>query len=337
MLRFAVIGLGSVSGHHIKSIQELDNCQLVAVASSRAEQAKKVGEEYGVRHFLNYQSVLQQDEVDAVSICTTSGSHLDIAIAAAKAGKHVLVEKPLEITTERIDQIIEACEKAGVKLACIFQNRFTETYQAIEKVVKNGQLGKLVLGNAYIKWYRNDEYYASRNWRGTLDGDGGAALMNQSIHTIDLLQNLMGEVNSIFGKIDTRTHDIEGEDVGVALLQFKNGALGTIEGSTSAYPGYPERLEIFGEKGSIILEGGDLIAWNVDGIPQPKIAAKKATVGASDPMVIAYTLHKKQIEDFADAVLNDRKPIVDGHEARKAVAIIRAIYASSRQNQPVQL
>jgi predicted dehydrogenase len=337
MLRFAVLGLGSVSNHHIKSIQELATCQLVAVASSRPEQARKVGEQYNVDFFSDYQEVLQHPGIDAVSICTTSGQHRELTLAAAKAGKHVLVEKPLEITTDRIDEMIAACAKAGVQLACIFQNRFTDAYLQVEKVVKAGKLGKLVLGNAYIKWFRNDAYYASRDWRGTLDGDGGAALMNQSIHTIDLLQNLMGPVDNLFGKIATRTHDIEGEDVGIALLQFKNGALGTIEGSTSAWPGYPERLEIFGEKGSIIMEGGKIIAWNVKDIAQPIFQPAEAKVGAADPMAIDYILHKRQIQDFAEAILNKKSPAVDGQEARKAVAIIRAIYESSKENKSVHL
>lgn len=337
MLRFAVLGLGSVSNHHIKSILELDNCQLVAVASTRPEQARKVGEQYGVDFYSNYYEVLQRPDIDAVSICTTSGQHLEWAVVAAKAGKHILVEKPLEVTLVRIDRMLDACTKAGIQLGCIFQNRFSDAYQQVEAVVKSGKLGKLVLGNAYVKWFRDDAYYASRDWRGTIKGDGGAALMNQSIHTVDLLQNLMGPVKSLFGRIATRTHHIECEDVGVALLEFENGALGTIEGSTAAWPGYPERLEIFGAKGSIILEGGKITAWNVQDVPQPNLQQAETKVGAADPMAIDYLLHKRQIHDFAEAILNKKSPTVDGKEARKAVAIIRAIYESAAINAPVRM
>jgi predicted dehydrogenase len=243
----------------------------------------------------------------------------------------VLSEKPLEVTMERAEEMIRICDENQVKLACIFQSRFNPAYKRLKKAIDDGKLGKILLGNAYIKWYRPEEYYSSSPWRGTLKGDGGAALINQGIHTIDLLQNVMGPVKSVTAKVKTTVHNIEGEDLGVAIIEFESGGLGVIEGSTATYPGYPERLEVFGEKGSVILEGGKITAWNVkDEVKNDGQAAPdKPGSGASDPMAIDYAYHKFQIEDFADAIRENRDPIITGREGLKALALIRAVYESS--------
>ena len=336
-LGFAVIGLGSIAHFHIRCIQELEGCRLVAVASSTPERVEEAEERYGVAGYSNIDAMLLRKDIDVVCICTASGYHLEPTLAAARAGKHIICEKPLEVNLERADHMIQACREAGVKLACIFQSRFKEDYLRIRSAIRAGKLGKVVLANAYIKWYRDDEYYASRSWRGTLKGDGGAALINQSIHTIDLLQDLMGPVKSIYGKVRTMTHDIEGEDLGLAILQFENGAMGTIEGSTSVYPGYPERLEIHGSKGSIVYEGGKIIAWNLLDAPVEKIGGAAVASGASDPMAIDYGYHKKQIQDMVHAIHEDREPQVNGEEGRKVLEIISAIYESSKKGEEVVL
>lgn len=330
-VRFGIIGFGAVAGHHVRSIQESELCELAAVYTSRPEKAAGLG----VPVYTDYTQMMDKEEIHVVNICTPSGMHLEPVLAAASRGIHILTEKPMDANMDRAGQMVEACHKAGVKLGCIFQNRFKPDFLFLQKAVQEQRLGKLIAGNAYIKWYRSPEYYQASAWRGTIEGDGGAALINQGIHTIDLLQLLMGEPVSVFGKIATLVHSIEGEDIGLGLVQFQNGALGTIEASTAMIPGYPERLEIYGEKGSAILESGKIIAWNVPG-PAPEMPdLASSTSGASDPMAISHLFHKIQIEDMAGAVLEDRPPVVTGQEGLKSLRLIMGIYESSRLGREV--
>ena len=335
--KFGIVGMGSIAAFHIKSIQEISNCEVVALCSSNPDRAAEAGKQYGLPAFSSPIEMLDKVDLDIVVICSASGYHLEPTLAAAQAGKHVICEKPLEVTLERADQMIHACEDAGVKLACIFQSRFKPDFLRIQEAVSSGKLGRLVLGNAYIKWFRTQEYYDSRPWRGTHKGDGGAALINQSIHTIDLLLCLMGPAKSVIGKTRTITHNIEGEDLGLAILNFENGAMGTIEGSTSIFPGYPERLEVHGEKGGIVYEGGKITVWNVPGEEGKFVAGEIIESGSSDPLAIDYGWHKMQIEDFIAALENDREPVVNGKEGRKALAIIRAIYESNQVGKEVNV
>lgn len=331
---FGIIGTGAIAAHHAASMQKLNNCRLVAVCSSSAARAAKATAQFGVEGYADLDVFLKREDLDAVSICTASGNHLAPALAAAKAGKHVLLEKPIEVSLERADEIISVCRSLGV----IFQNRFTPAYRRLKEAVAEGRLGKLILGNAYIKWFRDPAYYASSDWKGTLKGDGGAALINQGIHTIDLLLDIMQEIDSLFGQVRTTVHQIEGEDLGLAMLNFKNGALGSIVAGTALYPGYPERLEIYGERGNIILEGGQLIEWNIQGAESPiqKDQLLKQG-GTSDPMAVDYKLHMAQIRDMVSAIQEDREPLVNGEEARKSLALIQAIYQSSQQKIPIYL
>lgn len=335
-LNFGVIGLGNIAAHHIKSIQALDNGKLIAVTSRDPDKRASAEKNLNVQAFADYEAMLQLPELDAVCICTPSGNHLEPCLAAADAGKHVITEKPLEINSARGQQMVDACRKAGVTLACIFQNRYSQGYRSLADVVAKGQLGKLVLGNAYIKWYRPPEYYTANNWRGTLKGDGGAALINQSIHTIDLLLNIMGPVKSVLAKTRTLTHAIEGEDVGVAILEFENGALGTVEGSTAIYAGFPERLEIHGDEGSVVMEAGNVVTGKgknkIDLNPGDN---RQNASGSSNPMAIDVSLHISQFKEITDAILNNREPEVNGVEALKSVRVIEAIYESSRLGKEV--
>jgi UDP-N-acetyl-2-amino-2-deoxyglucuronate dehydrogenase len=338
-LGFGIIGMGNISTFHAKCIQQIDVCKLIAVCSRSEGKAKKAAQEYDVPYYTNYIDLIGRDDIDVISICTPSGMHLEPALVAAQTGKHILVEKPIEITLQRADQIINACQEANVKLAVIFQNRFSKTVKRLREAVQQGQLGKLILGDAYIKWHRTQEYYDTGGWRGTLKGDGGGALINQSIHTIDLLQWIMGPVKTVYGQVATSIHQIEGEDLGLALLTFDNDAMGIIEGSTSIYPGFPERLEIYGEKGSVILEGGSIKTWEIQGVkPKPKkLLADKKSGRASDPIAISIEGHLAQYRDFIDAIENDREPLVNGIEGRKSLEIVLAIYRSSNEGKSVQL
>lgn len=335
---FGIIGTGAIASHHAKSINELDNCQLMAVCSSTAARAKEASKKFGVTAYSNIDELVSRKDIDVVCICTESSNHMEPIIAAAMAGKHIITEKPLEVNLDRADKIISVCRDQGVKLGVIFQNRFSASYLQLKEAVMQGILGKLVLGNAYIKWYREEAYYNNSSWKGTIKGDGGAALINQGIHTIDLLLDIMPDLDSVFGQVRTLVHNIEGEDLGVAILNFENGALGTIEASTSLYPGYRERLEIYGEKGSIILEGGQIIHWNLKG-KEDQFSGQKthASSGASDPMSVDYILHKAQIKDMVDAIHEDREPLVNGEIARKSLECILKIYQSSNEKKLIYL
>jgi predicted dehydrogenase len=341
---FGIVGLGMIAEFHAKAIGAMSGGKLVAAFSRSAERAEKFCAEHGGRPYADLDEFLKDPDLQVVTICTPSGLHLDPAGASAAAGKHVVVEKPLEITPERCDQIISACEAGGVRLATVFPSRFADASMLVKKTIDDGRFGKLTLGSAYIKWWRTQEYYDSGAWRGTWDLDGGGALMNQSIHAIDLLQWFMGPVDTIIAQTDCLAHErIEVEDVAAAVLKFKSGAIGVIEGSTAAYPGQLKRLEVCGTRGSMILEQSSLKQWEFaeespeDAGIREKFAAGESSGGQSDPKAISFTGHQKQFEDFVRA-LDGGSPLVDGAEGRKSVEIINAIYRSAKEGgAPVKL
>ena len=241
---FGIIGCGMISDFHSAAIADIKNGKLVAVSSRKAENSQRLVDRYSIQAYSDYNEMLNRDDIDIVCVCTPSGAHMEPAVAAAEAGKHVIIEKPLEITLERCDDIIESCEKANVRLCAIFNSRFSDASQLVKDTVSSGRLGQLTLGDAYVKWYRSQDYYDSGDWRGTMELDGGGALMNQSIHAIDFLQYVMGPVESIQAFTDTLAHKrIDVEDVAVAALRFKNGALGVVEGTTAVYPGSLKKFE----------------------------------------------------------------------------------------------
>jgi len=338
IIKFGIVGTGAIAGQHAAAIKELPSAELVAVCSSSSERAKQARDKFMVPAYSELDEFLAHPDMDAVCICTASGSHMDAAVKAAKAGKHVLVEKPIEINLERADKMIQACKENGVKLGVIFQNRFNEGYLQLKAAVKNGELGKLLMGNAYIKWFRDEDYYSSSQWKGTLEGDGGGAFINQGIHTIDLLLDIMGEAEAVYGQVKTALYDIEGEDLGTAVVNFKNGAIGNITAGTSLYPGYPERLEIYGTGGSVILEAGKIVAWNIKG-QESKAAESESRKGsgAADPMAIGHRLHLMQIEDMVMAIREDKVPLVNGEASKQSLAVIQGIYRSSKEGKTVKV
>ncbi|WP_425635809.1 Gfo/Idh/MocA family protein [Algoriphagus yeomjeoni] len=336
--KIGIVGTGAITGKHADAIAEIENAELVALCSSSAERAKAAQEKFGVDTYSDVSAFLTHPELDIVCICTASGHHMEAGLLAAKAGMHLIIEKPIEINLRRADQLIDTCEENGVKLGVIFQNRFSEDYLKLKAAVKEGKFGKLLMGNAHVNWYRAPEYYSNSPWKGTLEGDGGGAFMNQGIHTFDLLLDIMGDVKSVFAKVKTALHPIEGEDLGAALVTFENKALGNITASTALYPGLPERLEIFGKCGSAVLEAGKLIQWSIQGEePEPIVADTSAGSGAADPMAIGHALHKAQWEHYLNAVENDESVLVEGNMARKSVELIRAIYKSSELEKEVEL
>lgn len=337
-LGFGIIGCGMIAEIHTKGINELANCKVVACYDPVPGKARAFAEKYGCRGYEDIKAFLADSDLDAVTIATPSGLHLDGALAAINAGKHVMVEKPLEITIERCDKIIKAAAEKGVLLGGIFHSRYFEVPQLIKRTIESGRLGTIAMADAQVKWYRSQKYYDSGAWRGTWKLDGGGALMNQSIHAIDLLQWFMGPVTEINGRVATLAHErIEVEDTAVATLKFANGALGVIEGTTCAYPGFLKRIEICGSKGTILMEEESLKVWEFeDAIPEDDeirakyIGASTGDGGAGDPSSLGYQGHKMEFAAFADSIRASQIPDIDGHEARKAVEIIEAIYQSAK-------
>src|SRR5690606_24940342 len=335
-LGFGIIGTGAIASHHANAIKAYEGSELVAVCSSSEARAQQAKEKFGVKAYHDWTEFLKNDAIDVVCICTESGSHMEPGIAAAKAGKHVLLEKPIEVSLDRADQLIAACEAAKVKLGVIFQNRFKTGYLKVREALEKGAFGKLIMGTAAINWYRDPSYYQTSDWKGTIKGDGGAALINQGIHTIDLLLDIMGDVESVYGQVKTVVHQIEGEDLGLAILNFKSGAMGNITGGTSLYPGYPERLEIYGEKGSVIMEAGKITAWNMNGEESPgDVGTQTEGSGASDPMAIDFNLHLAQIQDMVESIWENRDPLVTGVTGRKSLEVILGIYQSSKEGKAI--
>lgn len=332
-----IIGTGAIAQKHAQAIASLSNASLLGLFNPNPESAKKAQSNYSVPVVSDWNEFLSIPELKVVCICTPSGMHLEPALKAIEAGCHVFIEKPIEVTLERADHLISAAEAEGVLVGVVFQNRFSPDFLRLKTAVKDGVFGKLILGNAHVNWFRTAEYYSSSQWKGTLQGDGGGALINQAIHTLDLLLEVMGEVDSVFGKIKTALYPIEGEDLGTALVQFKSGALGTITAGTSLYPGYPERLEIFGTNGSAILEAGKLIAWNIKGVASPTLDSNSGNgSGSSDPNAIGFELHAAQWQDFLKAIETGTFPEVDGIKAKKSLELIRGIYRSSKEERLVR-
>jgi UDP-N-acetyl-2-amino-2-deoxyglucuronate dehydrogenase len=342
---FGIIGCGMIANFHAKAIDEIRGAKLVACHDSYAPAATRLAEATGCQPHANLKDLLADDRVDVVTICTPSGAHLEPAIASARAGKHVVVEKPLEVTVARCDRIIRECEKHNVVLSTIFPSRFHESAQLIKKAIDRGRFGRLTLGDAYVKWYRTQQYYDSGAWRGTWKLDGGGALMNQAIHSVDLLTWLMGPVESILAQTATLAHqNIEVEDVAVANLRFANGALGVIEASTATFPGYLKRIEIHGSEGSAVLEEEDIKIWDfgrptkADEVLKARMAGRTKTGGgAADPAAIGHHGHAAQFADVLKAIHRGGTPQIDGLEGRRSVEIIAGIYKAARTGRLVKL
>lgn len=342
---FGIIGCGMISNFHAKAIGDIRGAGVVACYDAYQPAAERFASSQSCRAYDRLKDLLADSDVDVVTICTPSGAHLEPAVAAARAGKHVIVEKPLEITTARCDRIIRACEEHDVVLSTIFPSRFHESSQLIKKAIDGGRFGHLTMGDAYVKWYRTQEYYDSGAWRGTWKLDGGGALMNQAIHSVDLLTWLMGPVEQISAQTTMLAHqNIEVEDVAVACLRFANGALGVIEASTAAYPGYLKRIEVHGSQGSAVLEEEDIKVWDfakprkADAALKKRMAGRTKTGGgAADPSAIGHHGHTAQFKDVISAIKRGTSPSIDGAEGRRSVEIIAGIYKSAKTGRMVTL
>jgi len=334
-----------IAGFHAKAIQAAGG-SLVACYDSVPEAADKIAAgQPGCKAYRSLEEFMADKSIEIVTIGTPSGAHLEPAIAAAEAGKHVIVEKPLEVTLEKCKQIMDACEKNNVLVASVLHSRFHDSSRTLKSAIDAGRFGRLTLGDAILKWYRPQAYYDQAAWRGTWALDGGGALMNQGIHSIDLLTWFMGPVAEVTAHTALLAHkDIEVEDVGVATVKFANGALGTIVATTASYPGSLKRVEISGDKGSAILEEEDIISWNF-AEELPSDAAIKAAMankksgggGASDPAAINFSGHAKLFANMIAAIDGKEKLVVDGPEGCRSIEIILAIYKSAKTGQAVKL
>jgi predicted dehydrogenase len=341
-LGFGIVGAGTIAGFHAQAISQLTGAKLVGVASRSLENARKVADQHGVFATADLAALLARPDLHIVCITTQSGAHLEPALAAIRAGKHVVIEKPIEITTARADQILAAADKAGVRVAPIFQGRFGDGARAVKAALDAGRLGRLVLASAYVTWHRTAQYYTG--YRGSLTLDGGGAVINQAIHGLDLLQWFAGQPAEVFAWSTRRVHTgIEAEDTAAATLKFPGGALGAFEASTALWPGWSRRIEICGEHGSISLEDDRLAKWEFrearpeDDVIRTGGAANALGSGASDPKAINTEGHRRQLQDLVDSLQAGRAPALDGREGLKAVALVNAIYASAQSGQPVRL
>ena len=342
---FGIVGCGMIANFHARAVADIEGASVVACYDAFPAAADKFAQSNGCRVYHDLSEMLANPEVNVVNICTPSGAHMEPAVAAAEAGKHVIVEKPLEVTLTRCDRIIQAADKAGVVLSTVFPSRFHESAQLLKDAVERGRFGRLTIGDAYVKWYRTQDYYDSGEWRGTWELDGGGALMNQAIHSVDLLTWLMGPVGEITAHTATLAHErIEVEDVAMATLRFENGALGVIEATTAAYPGALKKIELHGSKGSALLEEEDITCWKfaeeTDGDQQlrERMAGRTKTGGgAADPAAIGHHGHTEQFKDVLSAIENNTKPSIDGPEGRRSVEIILAIYKAAEAGQTVKL
>ena len=339
-LGFGIVGCGMIADFHARAIKAMKGVRLVCAYDVDANRARRIAGTYNCKAFFDYDDFLACPGLDIVTIATPSGAHLDSVVKAAKTHKHIICEKPLEITLERIDKMIRVCKENRVTLSGIFPRRFNQATIEFKKAADAGRFGRITMADAYIKWYRTQEYYDSGGWRGTWKLDGGGALMNQAIHTIDLLIYLAGDVKSVCAWAGRSIHKrIEVEDIAVAIVNFKNGALGVIEGSTACYSptGHPAEVQICGSDGSVFMKDNSFTKWEfrkilpLDTKIMEKLGSASAAkgAGAADPKAIDFRCHQSNFEDAVKAIKSGKKPAIGGSETRKSVELILAIYKSA--------
>ena len=339
---FAVVGAGMIGELHAKIISQMTGVKLVYVCSRSLERARRLSDRYGGEPTTDFEGMLKSADFQVVSVCTASGEHAAYGIPSARAGKHVLVEKPLEISLERADALIETCREQAVKLGVIFQLRFLDASSEVKKALDEGVLGRLVMADCYMKFYRPPSYYLDSRWKGTLALDGGGALINQGIHGLDLLLHLAGDIASVQAFAGMRAHEnIEVEDTCVAAVEYANSALGVIEAATSVHPDIQQRIEIHGTEGPIILEGPEdtwIKQWETFKDGKRKVRAMSVDQsGAEAVLEVGGEAHRRQIADFVDAIRSDREPAVSGEEGRRSLAVVRAIYESAKNRSLVKV
>jgi len=334
-VHIGLIGGGNITDTHARAALAIPGVKISAIYGTHSEKTARLCENYGGVPFADIERFLAHRPMEVVIIGSPSGLHAEHGIKAARCGLHVLTEKPIDISTARADALIAECEKAGVKLGVLFQDRSKPDVHRLKNFLAEGALGKPILADAQVKWYRPPEYYGNSRWRGKLALDGGGALINQGVHTVDLLLWLMGDVVSVQAQMKTALHNIEGEDTVVALLELASGAIGTLVAATSAYPGYPRRLEITGSEGTVILEHDRIIRADLR-TPRAELLGNESSdqnQQATSVVVSDVRGHQAILEDFLRAIKTNSRPACDGKEGRRSVALIEAIYESARSGE----
>ena len=328
-----LIGGGNISETHARAALANPDVVISAIYGTNMQNVERLARDYGGKPFTDYNAFLAHKPIDLVMIGSPSGLHARQGIDAAHRGIHVLTEKPIDISTARADELIAATNAANVKLGVMFQDRVKPDIQRLKRLIDSGALGKILFVDARVKWYRPPEYYGKSKWRGTMKLDGGGALMNQGVHTVDLVLWTVGDVTRVQSRTAAALHKIESEDTAIALLEFANGALGTLQATTAAFPGYQRRVEITGTEGTVILEHDRIIALDLRNPAAAEPASEAPTdtnLSASSAAVTDIRGHQKILENFLHAIRTNSKPICDGAEGRKSVALIEAIYRASR-------
>ncbi|MEV0802111.1 Gfo/Idh/MocA family oxidoreductase [Kribbella sp. NPDC050281] len=341
-MKFAVVGAGVIGETHARLITSLpEGSELVAVVDVEADRATTLSGKYGGEPMTDLKQACARPDVDAVSICLPSGYHADAAITALEAGKHVIVEKPIDVTLAAADRLIDAEQQTGLTVAVISQRRFQHAPAFMHQAVADGRLGRITTGIAESAFWRSQEYYDSGGWRGTVALDGGGALMNQGIHVVDLLLWMLGEPVEVQAYSDRLAHErIEVEDTVAATVRFRSGAIGSIVATTSAYPGRPVRLSVYGDRGSAVIENDDLIVFDVaDAEPtaETQLVADGQPAGGASVTKSVADAHRDQYLDFIEAVRDGRPPSIGTRDARRALEVVLGIYESARTGGPVQL
>jgi predicted dehydrogenase len=333
-MKVGILGAGNISDTHARAALGVPGVEIAAVCGTNREKAERMAAKYGGTAYDDLDRFLSHRPMDIVAIGTPSGVHAEQAIAAIGKGLHVLSEKPLDVTTAKVDSVINAAERAGIKVGVFFQDRLKPDIAAMKQIIVSGKLGKPIFIAGHVRWYRPPEYYSTSKWRGSWSLDGGGALMNQAIHTVDVLQWLFGPVVRVAGRTGTLLHAIKTEDTAGAVLEFENGALGIIEATTSSYPGYARRVEASGSEGTLILDSDRLAATDLRGAePSKAAAAEPPPENAASATVSDSVPHQRIFEDFIRAIQTNGTPVCDAREARPSVAIIEAIYRSARSGQ----
>jgi len=337
-IHIGILGGGNISQTHARAARAIKGVEIAAIYGQNPEKAARLGHLYGGAVYTDLQRFIEHQPMTLVLIGSPSGLHAEQGILSAQRGLHVLVEKPIDITTARADALIDECDRAGVRLGVFFQDRVKPHLCKVKEMMTANRLGQPILVSARVRWHRPPAYYAQSRWRGTWSLDGGGALMNQGVHTVDLLLWLMGDVRRVYGKAVTALHRIEAEDTVVATLEFANGAIGTLEATTAAYPGYSRRVELTGSEGTILIDQDRVIGADLRTPTDEFIdSVEESNASARSPVVADVSGHRMILEDFLRAIENNSKPCCDGREARRSVRVVQAIYESSRTGLPVTL
>ncbi len=334
-MRVGIIGTGAIAHKHVQAYRNI-GYEVAVCSDEHAAFGRAFAERYGIRFAERWEEVCSGADVDFVDVCTFPNFRLAAVERCAAAGKHVQVQKPMAIELADARRMIELARAANIRLGVVSQHRFDDASLFLKPAIDTGRLGKILQADAYVKWWRSDEYYA-RPIKGSWEVEGGGALINQAIHQIDILLWLCGPVSHVHGEWELgAAHKIESEDVVSALLRYRSGAIGVVQASTAIRPGYPERVEIHGTRGSAVITGDQLTAWDVEGDAGAPVAARAAT-GASDPMAISLTPFERQFLDFGAAIRENRDPVVSGEEGFRALQLVQAVYQSCRQGQKVRI